>query len=57
VPSPVVSTRRLIAREANLSTTTVSLVLNHRATAVGIKPETQRRVWEVAKRLNYTVPT
>ncbi len=52
--SSVISTRRLIAREANLSPTTVSLVLNNRADAVGIKPETQKRVWEVARRLNYT---
>jgi LacI family transcriptional regulator len=53
MPSSTTTTRRQIAREAKLSTTTVSLVLNHRADAVGIKPETQRRVWEVAKRLNY----
>jgi DNA-binding LacI/PurR family transcriptional regulator len=52
--SSVISTRRLIALESKLSTTTVSLVLNGRADAVGIKPQTQQRVWEVAKRLNYT---
>ncbi len=52
VPSSI-STRRLIAQEAGLSPTTVSLVLNDRADAVGIKPETQRRVREIARRHNY----
>jgi len=44
----------MIAREAKLSATTVSLVLNNRADAVGIRPETQERVWAIARRLNYT---
>jgi LacI family transcriptional regulator len=43
----------MIARETKLSTTTVSLVLNNLADKVGIRPETQERVWEAAKRLNY----
>jgi LacI family transcriptional regulator len=44
----------MIAREAKLSPTTVSMVLNHQADKVGIKLGTQKKVWEVAKRLNYT---
>jgi DNA-binding LacI/PurR family transcriptional regulator len=51
---PLIATRRMIAREAKLSPTTVSRVLNNQADKVGIKLKTQQKVWEVAKRLNYT---
>lgn len=43
-----------IAREAGVSHTTVSRVLNRKKTAVSISEETKRRVLEAAKRLNYT---
>lgn len=47
------TTTRMIAREARLSTATVSLVLNNRADEVGIKAATQQRVRDIAQRLNY----
>lgn len=47
-----VTTQR-IAREAGLSQPTVSLILNRRGDEMGIKRETQERVFEIAKRLNY----
>jgi LacI family transcriptional regulator len=50
--SPI-STHRLIAQEAGLSPTTVSLVLNNRAESVGIKLQTRQKVLEIAKRMNY----
>jgi LacI family transcriptional regulator len=50
--SPI-STHRLIAQEAGLSPTTVSLVLNNRAESVGIKLQTRQKVMEIAKRMNY----
>ncbi|MCC6424456.1 MAG: LacI family DNA-binding transcriptional regulator [Phycisphaerales bacterium] len=51
--SQFITTRR-IAEEAGLSHSTVSLVLNQRGDELGIKPETQNHVREIAKRLNYT---
>jgi LacI family transcriptional regulator len=44
---------RSIAREAGLSHSTVSLVLNNRGDELGLRSETQRQVREIAKRLNY----
>jgi len=46
-------TTRMIAEEAGLSIATVSVVLNRRGDEIGIKPETQRRVLEIARRLNF----
>ncbi len=48
-----ISTHRLIAQEAGLSPTTVSLVLNNRAESVGIKLQTRQKVLEIARRMNY----
>ncbi|MEW2359125.1 LacI family DNA-binding transcriptional regulator [Spirillospora sp. NPDC029432] len=42
-----------IAREAGVSQATVSLVMNGKPEAVGIAPETVRRVREAAERLSY----
>jgi DNA-binding LacI/PurR family transcriptional regulator len=47
------STMQDIAREAGVSQSTVSRVLNDRSTAVPIAPETRERVLAVAKRLEY----
>lgn len=46
-------TNRQLAAEAGLSEATVSLVMNNRAQAIGIKASTRRRVLEIAKRHNY----
>ncbi|RLC59635.1 MAG: LacI family transcriptional regulator, partial [Chloroflexota bacterium] len=45
-------TQRQIAREAGVSRTAVSLVLNN-VPGVRISPETRQRILEVARRLNY----
>jgi len=42
-----------IAQVAEVSVTTVSKVLNNRGDEFGIAEETQQRIWEIAKRLNY----
>lgn len=42
-----------IAREANVSVTTVSLVLNGRAEELRIKEETQKKVMDAVKKLSY----
>lgn len=42
-----------IARLANVSRPTVSMVLNERDEAIGISKETNRRVWEAARELGY----
>ncbi len=42
-----------IAERANVSITTVSKVINDRASEVGIKLETQKRILEIIKELNY----
>ena len=42
-----------IAERASVSITTVSKVINDRASDVGIKPETQKRILEIVKELNY----
>lgn len=44
---------RDIAREAQVSVSTVSLVLNERADELRIKPSTRQKVLEAAKKLNY----
>lgn len=43
-----------LAKLAGVSTTTASAVLNNRAKEYRIRPETQRKVKELAKRFNYT---
>lgn len=48
-----VTTARQIAKEAGLSHSTVSLVLNQRGDELGIRRETQKRVFAIAKKLNY----
>lgn len=50
---PARITASQIAREAGVSAATVSLVLNQRADALRIHPDTQRRVRAAAERLNY----
>lgn len=42
-----------IAREANVSPTTVSLILNRKSKERKISPQTEKRVLEIAKRLGY----
>ena len=42
-----------LAKELNVSRTTVSLVLNGRAERYGLSPETVKRVLEAARRFNY----
>ncbi|MBB5787848.1 substrate-binding domain-containing protein [Jiangella mangrovi] len=45
-----------VAREAGVSQSTVSMVLGGAAEHARISPETQRRVVEAARRLNYVAP-
>ena len=42
-----------IAREANISPTTVSLILNHKARERKISAETEQRVLQIAARMGY----
>ena len=42
-----------IARVAGVSVTTVSKVLNNRGDEFGISQETQKRVREIARQMNY----
>ncbi len=42
-----------IARHLGVSTALVSLVINHRGDEKGISPETQKKVWDLVKKLNY----
>ena len=45
-----------IAREANISPTTVSLILNHKARERKISAETEQRVLQIAARMGYLLP-
>ena len=42
-----------IAREANVSPTTVSLILNRKSRERKISPKTEKRVLEIARRMGY----
>ncbi len=42
-----------IANQLGVSTALVSMVVNHRGNEKGISTETQKKVWEVVKKLNY----
>jgi len=42
-----------IARELGVSPALVSMVLNHRGDEKKVSPETQKKVWDLVKKLNY----
>ncbi len=48
------ATARDVARVANLSVATVSLIVNGKSTG-RVSPKTEERVWEVVRQLDYRV--